>query len=260
MRELRSRAPTAPVMLFVYAMIALGLGLSRRSRAVHARRRHRPDEHGVQVLPARLDDVGRRRPRSHSGTCSPSCSHRRRSCAARLSQRFTSCGCRATPSRASRVLFARAGARVPVLRYARAHPRPLRWRDLAPVTTASPSSIRRSHTCGRPDGSQPRRQSYNLRYTRDGINWIRDNVKGSPTIIEAIGPVVPQPGSRVSIYTGPADRRGLGLPPGATACEVQRLRREAPGRHQGLLHHDDVPMRAQRDPAQVRRRVGDRRR
>lgn len=44
--------------------------------------------------------------------------------------------------------------------------------------------------------------NYNLADTRDGINWIRENVKGSPTIIEGVGPSYRSMSARVSIYTG----------------------------------------------------------
>jgi YYY domain-containing protein len=43
---------------------------------------------------------------------------------------------------------------------------------------------------------------HNLAYTRDGINWIRANIKGSPTTMEAVGASYRSMGSRVSIYTG----------------------------------------------------------
>ncbi len=52
---------------------------------------------------------------------------------------------------------------------------------------------------------------HNLQYTRDGINWIRANVKGSPTTIEAIGPSYRSLGSRVSIYTGLPTVSGWGF-------------------------------------------------
>jgi uncharacterized membrane protein len=40
-----------------------------------------------------------------------------------------------------------------------------------------------------------------LKYERDGINWLRQNVDGSPTTIEAVTPIYHY-GSRISIYTG----------------------------------------------------------
>jgi uncharacterized membrane protein len=41
-----------------------------------------------------------------------------------------------------------------------------------------------------------------MAYTRDGINWLRANVKGSPTIMEANGPSYRSLANRVAIYTG----------------------------------------------------------
>ncbi len=43
---------------------------------------------------------------------------------------------------------------------------------------------------------------HNLKYTLDGLNWIRQNIKGTPTTFEAIGPSYRSLGSRVAIYTG----------------------------------------------------------
>ncbi len=43
---------------------------------------------------------------------------------------------------------------------------------------------------------------HNMAYTRDGINWLRENVKGSPTVMEANGPSYRSLGNRVAIYTG----------------------------------------------------------
>jgi uncharacterized membrane protein len=41
-----------------------------------------------------------------------------------------------------------------------------------------------------------------MQYTLDGINWIRDNIKGAPTTFEAIGPSYRSLGSRIAIDTG----------------------------------------------------------
>lgn len=43
---------------------------------------------------------------------------------------------------------------------------------------------------------------HNMAYTRDGINWIREHVKGTPTIMEANAPSYRSLGNRVAIYTG----------------------------------------------------------
>ncbi len=50
-----------------------------------------------------------------------------------------------------------------------------------------------------------------LKYTRDGINWIRANVTGSPATFEAVGPSYRSLGSRVSIYTGLPTVSGYGF-------------------------------------------------
>ena len=52
---------------------------------------------------------------------------------------------------------------------------------------------------------------HDLKYTRDGINWLRENVQGSPTTIEAIGPSYRSLGSRVAIYTGLPTVAGWGF-------------------------------------------------
>lgn len=52
---------------------------------------------------------------------------------------------------------------------------------------------------------------HELRYTRDAVNWIRQNVKGSPTTFEAIGPSYRSLGSRISIYTGLPTVAGWGF-------------------------------------------------
>ena len=43
---------------------------------------------------------------------------------------------------------------------------------------------------------------HELRYTRDVINWIREHIDGSPTTFEAIGPSYRSLGSRIAINTG----------------------------------------------------------
>ena len=43
---------------------------------------------------------------------------------------------------------------------------------------------------------------HNMAYTRDGVNWIRAHVPGTPTIMEANGPSYRSLANRVAIYTG----------------------------------------------------------
>ncbi len=43
---------------------------------------------------------------------------------------------------------------------------------------------------------------HNMAHTRDGVNWIRAHVPGTPTIMEANGPSYRSLGNRVAIYTG----------------------------------------------------------
>jgi YYY domain-containing protein len=55
------------------------------------------------------------------------------------------------------------------------------------------------------------RGEHELRNTRDAINWIRANVPGTPTIIEAIGPSYRSLGSRIAINTGLPTVHGWGF-------------------------------------------------
>jgi YYY domain-containing protein len=198
-RELRSRAPTAPVMLFVYAMIALGLGLSG----------------GVELWT--LDgDIGRMNTVFKFylhvwmmwgvvsafalwylfGVMQPQAAFLRRARAVDVSL-----------VRVPRLAFAAATVLFVALALvypyfgmrARIHNR---FDGVTYTGNDGFAFLDQAKPYARsPDGSQPG-GNYNLADTRDGINWIRENVKGSPTIIEAVGPSYRSMSARVSIYTG----------------------------------------------------------
>jgi uncharacterized membrane protein len=51
---------------------------------------------------------------------------------------------------------------------------------------------------GQPSGGGP----HELRYTRDALTWVRQNIKGTPTTIEGIGDRYRSISSRFSIYAG----------------------------------------------------------
>lgn len=52
---------------------------------------------------------------------------------------------------------------------------------------------------------------HNMQHTRDAINWARQNIDGSPTTFEAIGPSYRSLGSRFSIYAGLPTVMGWGF-------------------------------------------------
>ncbi|MDP9237356.1 MAG: DUF2298 domain-containing protein [Chloroflexota bacterium] len=198
-REVRSPSPTAPVLLFVYAMIALGLGLCG----------------GVELLT--LDgDIGRMNTVFKFylhvwmiwgvvsafalwylfAVMQPQEAFLRRASA------FN-----ARVVRVPRYAFAMVAVLMLALTLvfpyfgtrARIHNR------FNPAQGASNDGLAFLDKGGpyvNGPNEQGRGGTYNMSYTRDGINWIRANIKGSPTTMEAVGPSYRSLGSRVSIYTG----------------------------------------------------------
>jgi YYY domain-containing protein len=198
-REMRSSRATAPVMLFVYALIALGLGLSG----------------GVEIFTLE-GDVGRMNTVFKFylhvwmlwgvagafslwyvfGVMQPQEAFLRRIGALN-----------ATIVKAPRYAFAGAAALLLVLSLvfpyfgtrARIHDRfnPAQGTSTNGLEFLAKGGIYTAHYDATGiDGA------HNMTYTLDGINWIRDNIKGTPTTFEAIGPSYRSLGSRVAIYTG----------------------------------------------------------
>ena len=79
-----------------------------------------------------------------------------------------------------------------------------------------------------------------MQYTRDGINWIRENIEGSPTTIEAIGPSYRSLGSRVAIYTGLPTVSGWEFHQAQQRAEVPGTVGQRARRREGVLHDEDV--------------------
>ncbi len=205
--EVRSRAPTAPVMLFVYAMMALGFGLSG----------------GVEIIT--LDgDVGRMNTVFKFylhvwmmwgvvgafsvwyifGVMRPQEAFLRR--AGEINAIFV---------RAPRYAFAAVAVVMLVLTLvypyfgtrARIHNRfdpslgssndGLAWMDSDHISVAGKDNkyIVEYEATGVTG-------EHEVRYTRDAINWVRQNVPGTPITIEAVGPSYRSLGSRFAINTG----------------------------------------------------------
>ncbi len=206
-REFRSPSPAAPVLLMVYAMIALGLGLTG----------------GVEMLT--LDgDVGRMNTvfkfylhvwllwgiASAYGlwyvfdVMRPQRALRR-----------THANLGAMSSNVLRYGFAGVAAFLLVLTLvypyfgtrARVHNR------FNPAQGASNDGLAWLDEAGVYDNTNERGNGgkHELKYTRDAITWLREHVEGSPTTIEAIGESYRSLGSRVAIYTGLPTVSGWGF-------------------------------------------------
>ncbi|HYM15571.1 MAG TPA: DUF2298 domain-containing protein [Dehalococcoidia bacterium] len=198
-REVRSSRATAPVMLFVYAMIALGLGLSG----------------GVELVTLQ-GDVGRMNTVFKFylhvwmlwgvvgafslwyvfGVMQPHAAFLRRVGAVNASvikaPRYAF-AVAAAPLLALALVFPYFGTR------ARIHDRfnPAQGTSNNGLAFMAKGGIYAAHYDATGIDGQ-----HNMLYTLDGINWIREHIKGTPTTFEAIGPSYRSLGSRVAIYTG----------------------------------------------------------
>ncbi|MHB8683648.1 MAG: DUF2298 domain-containing protein [Dehalococcoidia bacterium] len=202
-RELRSPSPTAPTMLYVYAMVALGLGLSG----------------GVELLT--LDgDIGRMNTvfkfYLHVWlmwgvvgayalwylffVMRPQEAFLRRAGAlnrAVVTAPRWAFGGVAVVLLALALVFPYFGTR------ARVHDR----FNPAQGTGNNGMTYMNTAVYQDRDASTGRGGEHVLKYDRDGIDWMRAQVQGTPTIIEGIAPIYHY-GSRVSIYTGLPDVLG----------------------------------------------------
>ncbi len=202
-RELRKAAPTAPLMLFVYAMLALGLGLAG----------------GVELFT--LDgDIGR------MNTVFKFYEHvwmmwgvvaafglwylfgvvRPQQAFARRRSRVPAALARAPRSAfaAFAMIFLALAVAFPYFgTRARVHDR------FDPAQGAGNNGMTYMDTAVYQDREDRTGHGgeHILKWDRDGIDWMRQHVQGSPTIIEGETPIYHY-GSRVSIYTGLPDVLG----------------------------------------------------
>ncbi len=198
-RELRAPTPVAPVLLFVYAMIALGLGLCG----------------GVEVLT--LDgDIGRMNTvfkfyehvwmlwgvaASFSAwylfaVMRPHDAFMRR--AGELNAALVR-----VPRYAFAIIVAVLLVASLVFPYfgtrARLHSR---FDPAQPASNDGLAYLDSSVVYNNIDPSTGHGGVHNMADTRDLINWIRKNIPGSPTVMEAVGPSYRSLGNRVAINTG----------------------------------------------------------
>ncbi len=196
-RELRKPSPLAPVMLFIYSMTALGLGLTGgvdlftldgdvgRTNTVFKFYLHVWLLWGIVAAYAAWFIVDVMRP--HQA----------------LVRRANEFG---VLVRVPRYAFAGIAAVLLLLTLiypyfgtrARVHNR------FDPAMGASNDGLAWLDEVGIYDNSNERGTggTHDLKYTRDAITWVRENIVGSPTTIEAIGESYRSLGSRIAINTG----------------------------------------------------------
>jgi len=197
LRELRRPSPLAPVMLFVYTMTGLGLGLTGgveyytltgdigRMNTVFKFYLHVWQLWGIVAAYAAWLIIDVMRP--HQA----------------LMRRAGRMG---AWSRVPRYAF--AGGAVALLALtlvypyfgtrARVHDRVTGWPGAVPATSASNNGLDYLERVSVYDNGN----KHELKYTRDAITWVRENIEGTPTTIEAVGPSYRSLGSRIAINTG----------------------------------------------------------
>ncbi len=207
-RELRHSTPTAPIMLFVYAIIGLGFGLTG----------------GVEILT--LDgDIGRMNTvfkfylhvwllwgvAAAFGTWYIFAVARPHEAWLRRTRSLP-----AALARAPRYAFAAGGVLLLLMALvypyfgtrARIHDR---FDPSQGTSNDGLAYLDSGVVYNNSDPNTGKGGEHHMEYTRDGINWIRENIQGSPTTIEAIGPSYRSLGSRVAIDTGLPTVAGWGF-------------------------------------------------
>jgi uncharacterized membrane protein len=208
-REFRSPTPTAPVLLFVYAMLALGLGLSA----------------GVEMFTLE-GDVGRMNTVFKFylhvwmmwgvvaafglwylfAVMRPQVAFLRRAGAINASivqaPRYAFAAI-AVLLLALALVYPYFGTRARI--HNRFDPSLASTNDglaFLNSTNISPESSGHDNVYSSHYDATGVNGEHELRYTRDGIDWIREHVQGTPTIMEANGPSYRSLANRVAIYTG----------------------------------------------------------